>query len=96
MKVILEDAAQILNMSPDELMLECQQTDKLNPIFVPATDMVYLADGRVQFDESGSADATWEFILEELLEYKPVLDKKRKSEGEKKLSEAVNSALKGL
>lgn len=92
MKINLEDAAQILSMTPDELMLESQGTDLLNPIFVPATDMTYLADGRVQFDESGNPDATWEFYMKEILEYKKSLQETKT----KLLAEDVSSAVKEL
>ena len=95
MKINIEQASDILSMEPDELLMEIQSVDTVTAHYVAPTDMLYNEDGTVQFVD-GDPNPTWEFDMTEILAHKKVLDEKRKSEGEKKLSQAVNSALKGL
>lgn len=92
MKISIEQAAEIMSMEPDELLMEVQSVDTVTAHFVVPSDMLYNDDGTVQFVD-GDPNPTWEFDMTEILTHKKVLDEKRQAEGAKKLSDAVKTAL---
>ena len=93
MKISISDAADILSMAEDELLMEAQSSEIITAYFVPPTDMVYNDDGTVRFVDDGDPESSWEFEMKELLLHKKTLDEKRQKEGAKKLSQAVKTAL---
>lgn len=92
MKINISNAAEILSMTEDELLMESQQVDDLNAIFVPPTDMVYNEDGTVRFIDEGDTESSWEFEMDDVLKYKKVLDEKRLMERNRKIKMAVQTA----
>jgi len=92
MRINISNAASILTMSEDELLMESQKLDELNAIYVPPTDMVYNEDGTVRFIDEGDSESSWEFEMDEVLAYKKVLDEKRLIERNRKIKEAVQQA----
>ena len=92
MKISIAQAAEIMSMETDELLMEVQSIDTVTAHFVAPSDMLYNDDGTVQFVD-GDPNPTWEFDMTEILDHKKVLDEKRRKEGAKKLSDAVKTAL---
>lgn len=92
MKISIAQAAEIMSMETDELLMEVQSIDTVTAHFVAPSDMLYNDDGTVQFVD-GDPDPTWEFDMTEILAHKKVLDEKRQTEGAEKLSQAVRTAL---
>lgn len=95
MKIDIKDAAQIVSMTPDELLMAAQKQTALTPHFVPPTDMVYNDDGTVKFIE-GNSEPSWEFDMTELLEFKKVWDEQKAHEASLKIREAVKKANEDL
>lgn len=91
MKINIQNAADILSMSCDELLMEAQNTEELTAHFVPPTDMIYEEDGTVKFVD-GDSEPSWEFEIDEVLAYKKVLDERNRIP----LDEAVKSATKEM
>tara|TARA_R110000796_G_scaffold50044_5_gene118740 strand:+ start:479 stop:769 length:291 start_codon:yes stop_codon:yes gene_type:complete len=92
MRISISNAAGILSLTEDEVLMESQTCDDLTAHYLVPSDMIYNDDGTVQFVD-GNPDASWEFEMEEVLAYKQALDEKRQAEGAKKLSAAVKTAL---
>ena len=92
MRISISDAAGILSLNEDELLMESQVCDDLTAHYVAPTDMIYNDDGTVRFVD-GKAEASWEFEMSEILAYKKNVEEKRQAEGAEKLSQAVKTAL---
>jgi hypothetical protein len=92
MRISISDAANIVSLSEDQLLMESQICDNLTAHYVAPTDMIYNDDGTVQFVD-GNSESSWEFEMDEIIEFKKIHDEKRIAEGAKKLSEAVKTAL---
>ena len=91
MRINIQNAADILSITSDELLMEAQNAEKLTAHFVPPTDMVYEEDGTVKFVD-GDAEPSWEFDIDEVLAYKKVIDERNRIP----LDEAVKNATKEL
>jgi len=92
MRINIQNAADILSLTEDELLMESQKVEDITAYFVPPTDMVYNDDGTVRFVDDGDSESTWEFELDEVLEYKKVLDEKKKIQRDVKIRQAVREA----
>ena len=91
MRIDIKDAAEIVSMTPDELLMEAQKDDAITPHYVPPTDMIYNDDGTVQFVD-GETEPTWEFEMSEVLEFKKIHDERKARERDVKIREAVQQA----
>lgn len=92
MRINIKEAAQILSIGEDELLMESQRNESLTAHYVSDQDMKYREDGTVYFLDGMDEDPTWEFELDNLLEYKKILDEERKT----KLQEDVRAATEEL
>ena len=92
MRIPISNAAGILSLTEDEVLMASQTCDSLTAHYVTPTDMIYNDDGTVQFVD-GNPDPSWEFEIEEVLAYKKEMEEKRQAEGAEKLSQAVRTAL---
>lgn len=91
MRVDIQDASQLLSMTPDEMLMEVQSQECISAHFVQPTDMIYNEDGTVQFVE-GSAEPSWEFEMSELIELKKIIDRRKELEKDKLIGDAVKQA----
>ena len=92
MRIPISNAAGILSLTEDEVLMESQTCDQLTAHYVAPTDMLYNDDGTVQFVD-GNPEPSWEFEIDEVLAFKLDLEEKQRAEGAKKLSQAVRTAL---
>lgn len=74
MRISIEDASAILNLSEEEVLLHSQNSEIFSAHFKPPTDMTYNEDGTVVFHEDGDEDHSWEFEMSEILLYKKKLE----------------------
>ena len=95
MKINITDAAEIVSMTPDELLMAVQKEECITPHFVPPTDMVYNDDGTVQFTD-GDPEPSWEFDMTEVLAFKKIHDGRKEREKDLKIRTAVKEANKEL
>lgn len=91
MRVNIQDASQLLSMTPDEMLMEVQNEECISAHFIQPTDMIYNEDGTVQFVE-GAAEPSWEFEMTELIELKKIIDRRKELEKDKLIGDAVRRA----
>ncbi len=91
MRVNIQDASQLLSLTPDEMLMEVQSQECISAHFVPPTDMIYNDDGTVQFVD-GDAEPSWEFEMSELIELKKKIDHKKELKKDKLIGDAVRQA----
>lgn len=91
MRVNIQDASQLLSLTPDEMLMEVQSQECISAHFVPPTDMIYNDDGTVQFVD-GDAEPSWEFEMSELIKMKNILDRKKELNRDKLIGDAVKQA----
>jgi len=86
MRISLQQAADILNRSVDEVLYIANNESRLSSFVKPDNDMIYRDDGTVSFVE-GDSEPTWEFELEDVLEFKKQMDNELAGELEEILEE---------
>ena len=91
MRVNIQDASQLLSMTPDEMLMEVQNQECITSHFVAPTDMIYNEDGTVQFVD-GATEPSWEFEMSELIELKKIIDHRKELEKDKLIGDAVKQA----
>ena len=92
MRISISNAAGILSLTEDEVLMKSQTCDHLTAHYVTPTDMIYNDDGTVQFVD-GNPDPSWEFEIDEVIAFKKEMEERQQAEGAKKLSQAVKTAL---
>ena len=86
MKITLDQASDILNRSTDTVLYLAQQEKRFEAYMVSDNDMIYNEDGTVSFTE-GNRDPSWEFNLQEILDFKKEMDENLSGEIEQILQE---------
>lgn len=71
MKLTLTQASEVIGKTPDEVLYMVQD-GRLAASNEPDNELVYLADGRVEFNEP--SDPAWVFDFDEVLRAKKELD----------------------
>lgn len=72
MELSLQQAAEILSKTPDEVLFIVQD-GRMTAIQKEDTEIKYLADGRVEFNNE-PAEPSWAFELQEVLRVKKELE----------------------
>ena len=73
MRITLQQAADIINRSPDEILYIANIEKKIKANMEADDDMVYNEDGTVSFKE-GISEPTWWFALNDVLSFKKEMD----------------------
>lgn len=73
MKITLQQAADILNRSEDEVLFISLHENRLESHQKMDNDIVYNEDGTVRFVE-GDRDPSWEFNLDDVLSFKKEME----------------------
>jgi len=73
MRITLQQAADILNRSEDEVLFISLHENRLESHQKMDNDIVYNEDGTVRFVE-GDRDPSWEFELEDVLSFKKEME----------------------
>jgi len=73
MRITLQQAADILNRSEDEVLFISLHENRLESHQKMDNDIVYNEDGTVRFVE-GDRDPSWEFELEDVLTFKKEME----------------------
>ena len=89
MRITLQQAADILNRTEDEVLFISLHENRLESHQKMDNDIVYNEDGTVRFVE-GDRDPVWEFDLDEVLAFKKEMEEGLVGEVEELLSEEVS------
>ena len=73
MRITLQQAADIINRSPDEILYIANIEKRIKANMEADDDMVYNEDGTVSFKE-GISEPTWWFDLNDVLSFKKEMD----------------------
>jgi hypothetical protein len=73
MRITLQQAADIINRSPDEILYIANIEKRIRANMEADDDMVYNEDGTVSFKE-GISEPTWWFDLNDVLSFKKEMD----------------------
>lgn len=73
MRITLQQAADILNRSEDEVLFISLHENRLESHQKMDNDIVYNEDGTVRFVE-GDRDPSWEFNLDDVLSFKKEME----------------------
>lgn len=73
MRISLQQTAEILDRTTDEVLYIANNENRLTAVFKPDDDMIYNDDGTVTFTE-GNSEPSWEFDINEVLEFKKQMD----------------------
>jgi hypothetical protein len=73
MRITLQQAADILNRTEDEVLFISLHENRLESHQKMDNDIVYNEDGTVRFVE-GDRDPSWEFNLEDVLSFKKEME----------------------
>lgn len=92
MKISLQQAAEILDRTTDEVLYISLHENRLESYQKMDSDIVYNDDGTVQFVE-GERDPVWEFELEDVLEFKKEMEEGLAGEVEEILNDTTTGNL---